>query len=47
MPGVFNIVKLFLTARPDLGLICSSKPFGIATERPVGIIAFSFDLILV
>ena len=34
----FKTVILFFAAKPDLGLICISNPFGIVTAKPVGMI---------
>ena len=42
MPGVFKTLIFFLAANPDLGLICTSNPFGIDNEKPVGI--FSLEM---
>ena len=47
MPGVFKTLIFCLAARPDLGLICTSNPFGIDNAKPVGIIAVCPGLILI
>ena len=35
---MLSTLILFLAAKPDLGLICASYPFGIDKAKPVGII---------
>ena len=47
MPGELRTVSPLLAARPDLGLTCASKPWGICIIIPVGTILKSLDLILI
>ena len=47
MPGEFRTLTPNLRANPDRGLICPSKPCGIAIENPVGMKLYSPDLIII
>src|SRR6478672_7350420 len=46
VPGVFRQVTPYFIARPLLGRICASKPWGSSINKPVGIKTLSSGLMV-